>query len=300
MRAGPLSLSVSIVLCAIAVIAQKQPYSAWTHTWEAAVVFAVAGLASLAWCGGGLRSRVPAHFFAALGCLGGAIAALALTYAAFVVGQPQRIQAVPGQTFRPGRLGSLELRFPDAPAQLLAAGRYPDTVTVQNGRTSAALTPGGIVRSGAYVFRGVTGPLALIYAATPRGMPVTVTQPDGAAFLSAYLTFPIQVDGRPEDSFALPALHRVVSVAYYQGLPERGIDIPFLIVGIAEEHGPGLSRSVAVSGKTIQKSGVRLRFLLAHYPSVFMTSAPPAASVLAALGFLAAGIIGFLSRVFSS
>ncbi|MDQ2818217.1 MAG: hypothetical protein M3T49_08445 [Candidatus Eremiobacteraeota bacterium] len=295
LRAGAVSLSVSALTVALAAIAEVRPFLNWTHTWVAAVLFAVFGLALLV-VGASALAHGPTDRFAAVGSLGGALAALSLVYAAFAVGEPQRVVGVPGQVFRPSARASVQLKFPDVRPGELSAGRSPQSVAVMAAGRSIALQARQTVRSGPYVFTAVSGPLALVSATTPGGAPVTVTQPDSPDFLSAYLTFPLEAGGRPADSFALPALHRNVDVAFYAGLPQRGIHVPFLVVGISEEHGSPLSRGVAVSGRTVERSGIRLRFVLGTYPIVLMTSAPPLVPFGLSVAMLIGGVVGYLAR----
>ncbi|HXW77493.1 MAG TPA: hypothetical protein VEJ20_08795, partial [Candidatus Eremiobacteraceae bacterium] len=115
-------------------------------------------------------------------------------------------------------------------------------------------------------------------------------QPDGAAFLSPYLTFTGMDGAQPEDYFAVPALHRDVQVDYWPGLPSRGIDIPFLAIRISAQNGGSLYEGAAISGRTITKAGVSLRFVIGTYPVVDAATAPPMTAYAAGMALLALGI----------
>jgi len=235
----------------------------------------------------------------ALAATGGALLAACVAFAAFLVGQPERIPAAPGQTYRPPHGSGVAIEFPEVavgagvPASSLT---WPGSIGIDGpgGRTTAS--PGDTIRTGAFVFRVESGPIAYVDARAPRETPVTVTQPDGSAFLSPFLTFGGLDGEQPEDYFAVPALHRTVQVDYWAGLPSRGIDVPFLALRIAEENGGPLFEGVAVSGRTLRKAGIVLTFSLGTYPIVTASSAPPLVPFWAGIAMVLAGVVSaFLS-----
>ncbi len=290
--AETISFGFVVLLAICTLIAQTHPFLLWTHTWQFAVG-AILGAALLAVRAFVVRFGERGEAYVRLGAVGGAAMAANLAYAAYVVGQPQRIQATPGQMFRPPHSVGTVLRFPPVNARDLLAGHSPDTVSIV-AQNVITLPEGHTVRSGPYVFHALSGPLAFVSAASTAGEPVTITQPGGAAFLSPYLTFAALEGGQPQDAFALPALHRTVRVAYYSGIPSRGIDIPFLVVAIAEENGGLLYHGVALSGKPLVKSGVRLTFLLGTYPVVMLSSAPPIVPFVIGAGLVGIGLLGYV------
>jgi hypothetical protein len=140
----------------------------------------------------------------------------------------------------------------------------------------------------------VNWPIARVRARDTAGRPVTTTQPNGAAFLSPYLTFPsVDTDGRQVDYFSVPPLHRDVGVKYFSGLPERGIDVPFLALEIREENGAKLYDGVAVDGRPLAKAGLTLTFALGTYPSVIMTGAAPLWIFATGVTLVIAGVAGY-------
>ena len=297
-----LDVPALIVAAGTAIVAAAEvaaPFDALLHAWEFALAISLCG-AGLLWYGCALlfaaqsRRRSPA-----LASLGGALLAALVASSAFLVGQPERVPAAPGQAYRPPHGGATVIRFPDVPETAITGGSstWPDTVTVEDAFGSHPASAGDVLRSGGFVLRIDDGPIAYVDARSPAGRPVTITQPDGAAFLSPFLTFSGMDGAQPEDYFALPALHRTVQVDYWAGLPAKGIDVPFLVLRIAEENGGGLFEGVAVSGRPLRKAGVGLTFRLGTYPVVTASSAPPLVPFWAGIAMVAAGIAG---RLFGS
>jgi len=287
-RAGAPAVGLSVCLAAAAALETFRPFLPAVHQWWFALAALAAGVYVLAvGIGSTLGGRDAG---AALASLGGALLAAGIAFASFVGGAPERVGAAPGQLFRPPHGASVAVAFPD----VTSARAWPDTVTVAEGAASTTAGAGDEVRAGAFVFDVGSGPIALVAARSPRGSPVTVTQPSGAAFLSPYLTFPAFDGDRPADEFAVPALHRVVQVDYWSGLPSRGIDIPFLALRISEQNGGTLYEGVAVSGRALTKAGVSLTFTLGTYPIVEMASAPPRVPFWAGVAMVFAGLTGYL------
>jgi hypothetical protein len=235
-----------------------------------------------------------------LAALGGALLAACVAFAAFLIGQPERVPAAPGQTYRPPHGSGIAVVFPDVSiGSATPAGqvRWPDSVAIQSASGSSDARSGDTVRTGAFVFRVATGPIAHVDARSPADKPVTVTQPDASAFLSPYLTFGGLDGDQPEDYFAVPALHRTVQVDYWSGLPSRGIDVPFLALRIAEENGGSLYEGVAVSGRTLRKAGIVLTFSIGTYPVVTASSAPPLVPFWAGIAMVLAGVVSAMASM---
>jgi hypothetical protein len=284
-RAGAFAVIAASCLCAAGAIWVAWPFEAPVRSWIAALIIALAG-AYLLYQGivtlsAGQRSQRTA----ALAAFGGALAAAAMLQAAFVAGQPARIPGVPGQLYRISARSSVAVEFP---AALRSQG-----VWITSGRARIAAHIGQTVRQGPFVFRVVGGPIARVIATSPNGKNVTVTQPQGAAFASPFLLFASTSDGQPADLFAVPALHRVVRVAYYPGLPSHNINIPFLLVQINEENGGVLYQGVVVSGRPARHAGITLNFEISTYPVVLLASAPAMLPFALALALTLAGLIGY-------
>jgi hypothetical protein len=136
-----------------------------------------------------------------------------------------------------------------------------------------------------------------IDAADPRGAHLTLTQPTGTAFLSPVLlmqgTQPIAGMNVPYDSFAVPAVHRIVKAVLLTGA--QAAAMPRLaqlggsavIFDVEDETGASLPHGIGVAadGQQIEIGGVRLRPTILSYPAVSVTAIPNLWVV--ALGLLA-------------
>lgn len=294
MKIGP-ALIVSAAIAFVAAIETAAPFAPVLHAWWLALVVTLGGTYVLVVALASLHDA--AKRAAGVACLGGSLLAASVAYASFLGGSPQRVPAAPGQTYRPAHAQGVELVFPAVAPPSKAGILWPGTVDVRGPFGSHTAAPGETVRAGAFVFKVDTGPIASVDARAADGSPVTMTQPNGADFLSTYLTFGGLDGDKPEDYFAVPAVHRNVQVDYWSGLPSRGIDVPFLVLRIAEENGGSLFEGVAVSGRPLKQAGLLLTFTLGDYPVVTASSAPPLVALWAGLALLAAGSIVQLIRI---
>ena len=284
-----IALVVSAAIALAAAVEVAAPFAPLLHEWWLALGVTLLGTYVLVVGVAALRS--PDGRAAAVACLGGALLAGAFAFAAFLGGQPERVPGAPGQTYRPAHSTGVSLVFPPVAPPSKAGIFWPRTVVIQEPFGSQTASPGQVVRAGAFVLKVDSGPIALIDARSAGGAPVTVTQPNGADFLSPYLTF-AGIDGdKPEDYFAVPAVHRTVQVDYWPGLPSRGIDVPFLVLRIAEENGGTLFEGVAVSGRALKHAGLALTFTLGEYPIVTASSAPPLLVFWAGVAMIVAGTL---------
>ena len=294
MRPGAAALSVAIVVAGFAAAVELRPFVSYLHGYvvDLPVGFAAAFLAISA-CFGGLTADARGRF-AALGALGGALLAAGVLYADIAVGPPVRIPAAPGQSYTTPHVPGVAVLFPALPGTGQDITRWPTAAAVRERNRTYPLAPGETLRADALAFTAVNWPIARVRARDPAGRPVTTTQPNGAAFLSPYLTFPtVDTDGREVDSFNMPSLHREIGVKYFPGLPERGIDVPFLALEIREENGARLYDGVAVDGRPLAKAGIVLSFALGTYPLVIMTGAAPLWLFALGTSIVLAGAAGY-------
>jgi hypothetical protein len=289
MKAGYSGVLAAVIVAAAASLELADPFNATVHAWWFALAVTLIG-AFLLVTGAATAFGAGGSFPAALASLGGCLLAACVAYAALLIGSPALVPAAPGQSYRPPRDANVVVEYPP----IVPGQPWPSAVTIVDGAQRIEGRPGDLVRAGALVFDVAEGPAAHVDAHSPAGAPVTVTQPDAPAFLSPYLTFPGTDVGHPEDYFAVPALHRTVQVDYYAGLPDRGIDIPFLALRISEENGGGLYEGVAVTGRPLRAAGVMLTFTLGAYPVLTESSAPPVLPFGAGLAMVAFGCLGFI------
>jgi hypothetical protein len=294
MRPGSAALSVAVVVAGFAGAIEMRPFVAYFHGYLVDLpVGLCAAFLAFATCSGMLAAKSRERF-AAIGALGGTVLAIAVLFADISVGPPVRVPAAPGQAFTVPHVRDVAVLFPALPADNRSIPHWPQTASVRDGKRILSLAPGETVRAGILALTTLTWPIARVRARDAAGRPVTTTQPNGAAFLSPYLTFPtIDNDGREVDYFNVPPLHRDVGVKYYPGLPERGIDVPFLALEIREMNGAKLYDGVAVDGKPVAKAGVVLDFALGTYPLVIMTSAPPLWLFALGTTLVLAGVAGY-------
>jgi hypothetical protein len=295
MRPGAAALSVAIVVAAFGGAVEMRPFAAYFHGYlvDLPVGLCAAFLIFSALCG--VFTTLAKEHFAAFGSLGGALVAGSLLYADIVAGPPVRVPAAPGQAFVAPHVPRVAVLFPDLPGAGRDITDWPQAAALRDGGSTLTLAPGDIVRANTFAFTAVNWPIARVRARDSAGRPVTTTQPNGAAFLSPFLTFPdVDTDGRQVDYFSVPPLHRDVGVKYFQGLPERGIDVPFLALEIRESNGAKLYDGVAVDGRPLAKAGLVLTFALGTYPSVIMTGAAPLWLFACGVTLVLAGVAGYV------
>jgi hypothetical protein len=297
MRAGVLSLCLAIAVAALAQVARANPFDPALHHWGLTLAVALVGLFLLACATRSLRPSRPDEGFAALGALGATVIAIAFVSAELTVGPPQAIAAAPGQTYHPPHFSSVAIEYPQTDARSLAMHPPSGVLVVTDGR-AAALSVGSQLRTRSFVFDARSWPAAYVLASSSVRIAQTVTQPNGAAFVSPVLLFPdVDSDGLPVDSFSVPALHRDVHVKYYPGLPARGIDIPFVQLQVNEENGSTLFTGVSVSGRQLHVGGMDLTFMLGTYPVVTVAPIPDAFMTLAGACMVGIGLLGYLIAI---
>jgi hypothetical protein len=296
MKSEVIPVAVAAIVAAVAAYEYLVPFDATPHVWWVALAVSVVGVYLLVVALAGVAGRTGYPRPVALTALGGALLAAGIAFAAFLMGQPHRLPGAPGQTYRLPHGGGVAIEFPAVLHTSGTAVSWPAFVTIDGAPAPSRTQAGDTVRAGGFVFAVSSGPIARVEASTPAGAVVTITQPDGPAFLSPFLTFGGMDGTQPEDYFAVPALHRTVQADYWAGLPSRGIDVPFLELRIAEENGGALFEGVAVSGRPVRKAGVVLAFTLGTYPVVTAASAPPLVPLSAGLTMVAAGLIVFVWR----
>jgi len=296
MRAGAPVIGVSMLVAALVCAAQLHPFVAAWHGWVVDLAVALAGAFGLASAVRSAAAPTVHERCAAIASLGGAMLAAAFVYADIVGGAPIRVPAAPGQDYAPEHYARVGVSYSDV-GESDGVRVWPSAAIIRDGDRTFSLSQGDVVRAGPFVFTAVRWPIAHITASDTHGRPVTTTQPNNVAFLSPYLTFPqVDTDSRPIDFFSVPPLHRDIGVKYFDGLPSRGITVPFLVLQIREANGAELFDGVAVSGREVSSSGVRLRFALGTYPAVVSAGAAPI--WICALG-IALVIGGFAGYAFS-
>jgi len=174
--------------------------------------------------------------------------------------------------------------FPAASAADVAAGGASVALR-RRGAPERVVSPDGNADLGESVVFLRQRPAAFVEAYDGRGGRLTVTQPAATAFLSPVLLFRerqrIGSVDVPLDTFAVPALHRVVHALYFTpadlaafGHAGLAASSPALVLSAADDAGRPLGIALAPSGRTVDIAGMRVRAGVGTYPVLEVASAP--------------------------
>lgn len=204
---------------------------------------------------------------------------------------PQVVIGSPGASVRVDDLrGSL----------IFPLGTADPVVRLDRGGRLTEIRASGDSIAGTFALWQVPRQVLAVDVADARGAHLTLTQPNGSAFLSPVLTMPTQqtVAGMtlPFDTFAVPAAHRFVKVVLFderhagmlKSIETGGRGAALFAVTDEDQraipHGMGL----ALDGQTVALGGLQLKGLSLSYPAVSVVPIPaPLVLALGALLFLA-------------
>ncbi len=237
---------------------------------------------------------------------GAFILALALAQSGLFAPGPRRVIAVPGARVPVPELGgtvAFGLRNVHAgnsqPVVLTLHRRFGGDVAIGPGRAGYA---------GEALAWQIPRRVVVVAARNPSGAPLTVTQPSGTTFLSPVLTmrFRQRVAGLslPFDTFAVPALHRIVRVVLFgphQAAALRGLDAaggPVVLFAVDDQNDRPIPNGIGTvrSGRSILLAGVRLRGSVTMYPALEVVAVPYLPALLIGLIMVGAGLF-FLRSV---
>lgn len=203
---------------------------------------------------------------------------------------PQTVIGAPGQEIAVSDLGG-DLLFPrldtgsnDAAPELLRRGRRPLPIDATRHLAS-------------FILRPVPRTVVRVEAHDLSGAHLTITQPEGSAFLSPVLlmqqTQRISGLDLPYDSFALPAAHRIVKAVLFneqQIAALRGITgppVPAVLFAVDNDADQPLPHAIVLarSGESVRVGGLFLRADVVAYPEVDVIAVPsiPASAIGAVL-----------------
>jgi hypothetical protein len=186
--------------------------------------------------------------------------------------------------------------FGQTDAAGIAAGSAAITL---RSRSAAAvdIVPGHPIYGSMSVEYLIPAPAAFVDAHDAHGNHLTITQPQGAAFLSPILLFPneqpIHGQSFPIDTFAVPAFSRVVRTLYFgvaeeKIFPNANFKGPVVLFSMSGDDGAQGGISIAQSQKPVTLGGITLEATIGTYPRLAVASAPPlAASSIGVAAFLA-------------
>ena len=306
MNARATAIAFALLAIVLTVAQDVYPARDWYHGWQYTTILAIAILVMLghtlrAWRGGdgpnGKRIAVAlagAIAVAVAGLLSGLLGPDNVT----VFGTPGTVTPVPD-------LGAAAF-FAPADPQTLPHG----DVTVTLRRLNAAPIEIGArpVPIGLWIAFTQPRPAAYIVVRDDRGNRLTITQPSNPSFLSPVILFrqsqQIHAQSFPLDTFAVPALQRVVHVLYFTPadlatfphdpsatLPNE----PGAIISVTDDAGAQHGIILAMSGREVAIGGMHVTLTLGTYPVLQLASAPQPWVVIAGLAlFLLAGTWAFV------
>jgi hypothetical protein len=144
-------------------------------------------------------------------------------------------------------------------------------------------------------------PAAYVDVYDEHGAHLTVTQPTNASFLSPVLLFRqrqrIGALDVPFDTFATPAVHRVVRALYFTphdraqfNRTNANVKQPALILTVADDTGRPLGIKLAAPGRDVTIAGIRVRATLGAYPALAVAAAPPTWALIAGVALFVLGL----------
>lgn len=212
---------------------------------------------------------------------GAAIAGISGVASGLFAPDDQTLMGAPGQRVRVESLGTVV--FPIATADAAAV-----TSVMLERPLHAALEIGNQSRfAGAFVLH--TQPRSVVYveARDRRGSRLTITQPEGSAFLSPVLLMQhhqtIAGMDLPFDSFNVPAARRVVKAVMFSAAQAAMLlhgggrfGEPAVLFAVDDENDRPLRNGIGLSpgGRPVRVAGLILRGSVADYPAVDVVAVP--------------------------
>jgi len=240
------------------------------------------------------------------------IAALALLAGATIAGfagiasglfapDNQTLVGAPGQRMRVDDLGGA-LSFP------LAEGDATPSVTLERPLHPAIEIGEGARNAGSFILHTTPREVAFVEARDLRGNRLTITQPNGAVFLSPVLLMAqhqtIAGMDLPFDSFSVPAARRLVKAVLLDPAQaatfapgSRSAGQPAVLFAVDDENDRPLPHAIALSagGRIVGVGGLLLRASAASYPAVEVVAAPALFAVASGALLAIAGFIGTIA-----
>ncbi|MFY9631873.1 MAG: hypothetical protein WAJ94_09745 [Candidatus Cybelea sp.] len=264
-------------------------HSGWYNVALAALVIVTVASAR----GVSRRAKTPHSQWAAVALAAGTIAVgLAGVANGLFAPDNRNIVGAPGQRVRVESLGALSFPL-----------RNGDATTVTLERPLHAPVQIGARRhdSGSFMLRTVPRDVVYVEARDLRGGRLTVTQPQGAVFLSPVLLMQqhqtIVGTDVPFDSFNVPSAARVVKAILFSPqqaaafLHDPSIAGGAVLFAVDDENDRPLPHGIAMSagGREVRAANLRLRGEIVNYPQVEVVAAPNLAVVSIGLLLLLAG-----------
>jgi hypothetical protein len=284
------ALVAGAAVCIELVLPGKAAYhSGWYNVALAALVIITVASARVAFS----RAKTPRSHWAVVALAAGTIAVgLAGVANGLFAPDNRNIVGAPGQRMRVESLGTLSFPL-----------RNGDATTVTLERPLHAPVQIGARRhdSGSFMLRAVPRDVVYVEARELHGGRLTVTQPQGAVFLSPVLLMQqhqtiVGMDV-PFDSFNVPSAARVVKAILFNPqqaaafLHDPSVAGGAVLFAVDDENDRPLPHGIAMSagGREVRAANLRLRGEIVSYPQVEIVSTPNLAVVSIGLVLLLAG-----------
>lgn len=298
----------AFALLAIALTVAQDAYPArdWYHAWQYITILAVALVVMALHAWRAWRGLEGAHGKRFAVALAGAFAVGAAGLLSGLIGPDNvTVFGTPGTVTPVPDLGAAAFFAPVDP-QTLPHGDA--TVTLRRRDAPPVEIGPRPTPIGLWVAFTQLRPAAYIEVRNAHGDRLTITQPNNPSFLSPVILFrqQQQIHDRtfPLDTFAVPALGRIVHVLYFSpadlaAFPhEPGATLPTepgAILSVTDEAGAQLGITMAPSGRETDIAGLRVTLTLGSYPVLEAASAPQPFVLLGGIVlFLIAGIWSFV------
>lgn len=288
MSASPTAVIAALAVVFLSFAQDAVPGLAFYHTWQYALALAVAI--------GFVANHTLRERRYRLATVGIAVMGLTALYVGLTGDDTQTLARGPGQVVHVG--GDTVVHFPIATAAQVRDGSAVLDVV---GRGS--LPPGGRSYAGSSVLISEMHPAAYIEAYDRHGRHLTVTQPQGNAFLSPILLFPgherLRDRSYPTDVFALPSLSRTIEAFYFSpndvatlqhaSLPAGD---PAVLVALTNSDHKLVPGGIGFLPQGVPTSigDVRLTASIGRYPVLVVASAPWPPLLIGGVALTALGI----------
>ena len=301
MSARIAAVAVAAIVIALAVAQDLYPQTPLYHTWQYALALAIGLTVTLAYANGARRGGegvtgkrlLLAMAGAAVAGVAGLASGLLGPDTASVTGTPGTIVPVPALA------AAAFFGAADSGTIARAAG---GVILRRRGAPEIALGPSAHRVIGESLVYLEPHPAAYVDAFDEHGAHLTITQPTNSSFLSPVLLFRqrqrIGALDVPFDTFATPALHRVVRALYFtprdlaQFNPANsGMKQPALVLTVADDTGKPLGIKLAGDGQDVTVAGIRVRATLGAYPALAVAAAPPTWALIAGIALFVLGLV---------
>ncbi|HEY1655448.1 MAG TPA: hypothetical protein VGF86_10065 [Candidatus Tumulicola sp.] len=158
--------------------------------------------------------------------------------------------------------------------------------------------------AGSFVVRSAPRQVVYVEARDPQGGRLTITQPSGSSFLSPVLMMQqnqtIAGLSLPFDSFAVPAMHRVVKAVLFSAAEAStlrglagGVPAPAVLFAVDDANDRPLPHAIAVArdGATVAAGGLSLQAIVLSYPAVDVMPVPAPLAVAFGALLVVAGLV---------